>query len=131
MEPQLVTIGVVSLNGLRYLRALFESARECIDYPNLQWIVVDGNSAEPGLREYLESLDFLDEVAFVDSGLLADALNKLVELTRGEYLLMLPDRIQFIERGRWLADLVEVARDHPRVGHVCFDVQRRGTLANQ
>jgi glycosyltransferase involved in cell wall biosynthesis len=127
----LVTIGVISFNRLLYVRALLESARECIDYPNLQWLVVDGDSREPGLRSYLQGLDFLDDLAFVESGDLADSMNRMLELTRGDYLLMVPDRIQFIVRGRWLADLVEVARDHRRVGHVCFDAQRRVTLRRQ
>lgn len=127
----LVTVGVISLNRLFYLRVLLESARECIDYPNLQWIVVDGNSAEPGLREYLEGLDFLDDVEFVESGLLADSMNRMIERTRGDYLMMLPDRVQFIVHGPWMHDLVEVVRDHPRVGNVCFDPQRRATLKQQ
>jgi glycosyltransferase involved in cell wall biosynthesis len=127
---QLVTIGVISLNRLFYLRALIESLRECVEYPNLQWVVVDGCSQEPGLREYLESLGFLDELVFVESGQLADAMNRMVELTRGECLMMLPDRVQFVARGDWMKDLVEIA-GHARVGHVCFDVQRRATLQHQ
>ena len=50
MSAPLVTIGVVSYNRLHYLRALMESARECAQYPRVQWILVDGNSVEPGLR---------------------------------------------------------------------------------
>jgi hypothetical protein len=124
----LVTVGVISLNRLLYLRALIDSARECIDYPNIQWIVVDGNSTEPGLREYLESLDFIDDLEFVESGLLADSMNKMLERTRGDYLMMLPDRVQFIVRGTWMQDLVELVHDYPHVGNVCFDPQRRATL---
>lgn len=128
MTAPLVTIGVLSFNRLRYLRALLESGRECVDYPSVQWLVVDGGSVEPGLREYLDTHDLLDDVAYVESGRLADLMTTMVERTRGEYLLMLPDRVQFIVRGPWLADLVEVCHDHARVGHVCFDVQRSRTL---
>ena len=59
MSLPLVTVGVVSYNRLHYLRALIASARRCIDYPALQWILVDGASVEPGLREYLEIDDDL------------------------------------------------------------------------
>src|SRR5205823_3248124 len=66
MSVPLVTIGVVSYNRLHYLRALLESARECVSYPSVQWIVVDGNSVEPGLRKYVQSLEFVQHKVFAD-----------------------------------------------------------------
>jgi len=123
----LVTIGIVSYNRLHYLRALMTSARECIRYPNLQWILIDGGSVESGLREYVESLDFLDVVRF-STCTQVEAMNEIVDAARGEYLMMLPEDVQFVVRGRWLEDMVELVRDHSRVGHVQFDVQRRKTL---
>jgi len=122
----LVTLGVVSYNRLHYLRALIASARECIRYPRLEWIVVDGASVEPGLRDYLDSLDFLDRLV-VEPCTHAQAMNMIVELARGEFLMLVPEDIQFIARGNWLADMVEVAA-RPRVGHVTFDAQRRMTI---
>lgn len=126
-DAPLVTIGVVTYNRLHYLRALMTSARECVLYPSLQWIVVDGNSVEPGLREYVKGLDFVDRKLFRDCTH-ADAMNEIVELAEGEYLLMLPEDVQFVRRGPWLRDMVELVRDHPDVGHVQFDAQRRLTL---
>jgi glycosyltransferase involved in cell wall biosynthesis len=122
----LVTVGVVSYNRLHYLRALIASARRCIDYPGLQWIVVDGASVEAGLREYLESLDFVDRL-IVRECTHAEAMNEIVEHAEGEFLLMLPEDVQFIRRGPWLRDMVDVAA-RPEVGHVQFDAQRRKTL---
>jgi glycosyltransferase involved in cell wall biosynthesis len=121
-----VTVGVVSYNRLHYLRALIASARRCIDYPALQWIVVDGASVELGLREYLESLDFVDRL-IVRECTHAEAMNEIVEHAEGEFLLMLPEDVQFIRRGPWLHDMVDVAA-RPEVGHVQFDAQRRKTL---
>jgi glycosyltransferase involved in cell wall biosynthesis len=126
MTDPLVTIGVVSFNRLHYLRALMESARECVYYPRVQWIVVDGNSVEPGLREYVEGLDFVDEKLFADCTH-AEAMNTIVERARGECLMMLPEDVQFVRRGEWLRDLAEIAL-RPEVGHVQFDAQRRPTL---
>ena len=122
----LVTIGVVSYNRLHYLRALMESARECVRYPAVQWIVVDGASVEPGLREYVESLDFVETKLF-EPCMHPEAMNRIVELARGEYLMILPEDVQFILRGSWLEDMVEIAAN-ARVGHVQFDAQRRQTL---
>ena len=126
-EAPLVTIGVVSYNRLHYLRALMASARECVRYPAVQWIVVDGNSVEPGLREYVEGLDFVDRKVFRDCTH-AEAMNEIVALAEGDYLMMLPEDVQFVRRGPWLADMVELVREHPEVGQVQFDAQRRRTL---
>ena len=127
MSAPLVTIGVVSYNRLHYLRALMESARRCVVYPNVQWIVVDGQSVEPGLRTYVESLDFVDHKLF-ERCTHPEAMNRIVELARGEYLMILPEDVQFVLSGEWLADMVEVA-SNSFVGHVQFDAQRRQTLA--
>jgi glycosyltransferase involved in cell wall biosynthesis len=122
----LVTIGVVSYNRLHYLQALMESARECVQYPAVQWIVVDGASVEPGLREYVESLDFVETKVFEPCSH-PEAMNWIVELARGEFLLMLPEDVQFVVRDSWLADMIEIA-SNPNVGHLQFDAQRRQTL---
>ena len=127
MNAPLVTIGVISYNRLHYLRALLESARECVRYPALQWIVVDGNSVEPGLREYVESCDFVQHKVFADCTQ-SDAMNRVLELAEGECLMILPEDVQFVVRGRWLEDMVELVGEHSRVGHVQFDAQRRKTL---
>lgn len=126
MSPPLVTIGVLSYNRLHYLRALMASALESVGYPRVQWILVDGGSVEPGLREYIEALDFLDHASF-EPCTQAEALNSIVELAEGEFLMLLPEDVQFIARGPWLADMVEIA-SRPEVGHVQFDAQRRQTL---
>ncbi|MDX6507043.1 MAG: hypothetical protein QOG06_1687 [Gaiellaceae bacterium] len=127
MSEPLVTIGVVSYNRLHYLRALLESARECVRYPNVQWIVVDGNSVEPGLRDYVEGLDFVQHKLFEDCTH-AEAMNRIVELAAGEYLMILPEDVQFVVRGHWLQDMVELVQSYSGVGHVQFDAQRRKTL---
>lgn len=123
----LVTIGVVSYNRLNYLRALMSSARECIQYPNLQWIIVDGNSREPGLREYIESLDFVQHKIFKECTH-AEAMNTIVAEAKGECLLLLPEDVQFMARGDWLRDMVDVALSNQRVGHIIFNYQRRLTI---
>lgn len=125
-EPR-VTIGVVSFNRLRYLRALMESARECIRYPNIQWIVMDGNSRETGLREYVEGLDWVQHKVF-QTCTHAEAMNTIVRMAEGEFLLMVPEDVQFMVRGDWLRDMIEVARN-PRIGNIVFNYPRRVTIA--
>jgi glycosyltransferase involved in cell wall biosynthesis len=127
VSAPLVTIGVVSYNRLHYLRALLESARECVRSETVQWIVVDGNSVEPGLREYVEACEFVEHKVFADCTH-AEAMNRILELTEGECLMILPEDVQFVVRGRWLEDMAELVRQHPGIGHVQFDAQRRKTL---
>lgn len=123
----LVTIGVVSYNRLNYLRALMSSAKECIQYPNLQWIIVDGNSREPGLREYIDGLEFVQHKIFMECTH-AEAMNRIVQEAKGECLLLLPEDVQFMAKGDWLKDMVDVALSNARVGHVIFNYQRRSTI---
>ena len=125
--PARVTIGIASFNRLHYLRSMVASARECIDYPNIQWILVDGNSVEPGLREYVESLEFVQHKVFADCGH-AEALNTILELAEGDCIMLLPEDTQFVVRGPWLHDLVELVSSDERIGHVTLDAQRRVTI---
>lgn len=126
----LITIGVVSYNRLLYLRALMESARECIDYPNIQWIIIDGKSVEAGLHEYVESLNFVQQKVFVNCTH-AEAMTRIVEMAKAEFIMILPDDVQFIIRGSWLQDMVEIVATHKNVGHIIFDAQRRSTVQRQ
>ena len=97
MNQPLVTIGVLSWNRFHYLRATIESARRCIQYPNIEWIVSDNESEEPGLREYLESLNWIDHKIFKRQTH-ADAMNQIVAMAKGEYLILWPEDIQFTVR---------------------------------
>lgn len=95
----------------------------------MEWIVVDGNSTEKGLQDYLRCLDFLDELVIRDCTH-AEAMNTIVEKASGDYLLMIPEDIQFIVKGRWIFDLVDALKD-PKYGSICIDAQRRSTLKRQ
>lgn len=126
MNTPLVTIGILSWNRLHYLRATLESARACIQYPAIQWIVSDNESEEPGLREYLEGCDWVQHRLYTKQTH-ASAMNEIVDMARGEYLIIWPEDVQFTVRGPWLADLVELLGRHPFLGSIGLDFQRRAT----
>jgi len=132
MKNPLVTIGIVSCNRFYYLKALVGSAYECILYGNLEWIIVDNASIEPGLREYLEQLDFVQHKIFrperSPSTEHVKAMNKIIESSNAEYVMILPEDIQFIVRGEWMKDFVELVETHKHIGTVVFDAQRRVTV---
>ena len=128
MEYPKVTIAVLSWNRLHYLRATMESARRCIKYPNIEWIVSDNESEEPGLREYIQSLDWVDRKIFKKQGH-AEAMNQIVGMASGEFLLLWPEDIQFIVEGEWLVDMIEIMTQHRNIGSVGLDAVRQTTLA--
>ena len=122
-----VTVAIVSWDRLHYLRATLESAHRCINYPNLEWILSDNESTEPGLREYLDSLDWIDQRLYKRQTH-AEAMNEVVAKASGEILLLWPDDVQFILEGDWLHDVVEIVIRNSFVGSICLDGLRRCTL---
>ncbi|MCI5217604.1 MAG: glycosyltransferase family 2 protein [Candidatus Electrothrix sp. LOE2] len=122
-----VTIAVLSWNRLHYFRATIESARRCIQYPNLEWIVSDNQSDEPGLAEYISQLDWVHQ-KIIKCQSHAEAMNEIVEKAQGDFLILWPDDVQFIVAGEWLQDLVELLTNNQDIGSVVLDAQRKITL---
>lgn len=133
MASPVLTIGIVSCNRLFYLRALVESMRFCLPLDRIECIVVDNASIEPGLREYVESVDFLAERVFRDvrspATEAAEALNTIIERARAPYVLLLTDDVQFIVTGDgWLNGVLELAAHHPQLGSIMPIALRRVTI---
>ena len=132
MPDTSLTIAIVSCNRLHYLKALVESLRKCIAPDDVQWIIVDNASVEEGLREYIESLDFVEHKVFQErrdpSREYALAHDRFLELASGKYLLPLTDDLQVIVKSDWLRDCIGIAEEHPQIGSIGIDAQRRVTL---
>ncbi len=127
MTTPLVTLAFLSWNRLHYLRATLESARRCIRYPNLEWIVSDNESVEPGLRDYLEGLDWIQQ-KWSRTQTHADAMNEIVDRARGKYVLIWPEDVQFVVEGDWMGRLVATMEENPFVGSVVLNFLRRKTV---
>src|SRR5687768_17002847 len=113
MASPLLTIGIVSCNRLHYLRALLESMRVCLPLGEIECIVVDNASIEPGLRQYVEGVDFIRHRIFREhrspATEAAEALNTILDRASASYVLLLTDDVQFIVRGdRWLHGVLEL-----------------------
>jgi hypothetical protein len=122
-----ITLAFLSWNRLHYLKATLLSARECIQYPNIQWIVSDNNSNEPGLREWLEEQEWIDHLIFKTQSHAA-AMNEMMELTEGEYVMIWPEDVQFTLRGEWMQEMVSFLDEHHEIGSLCMDYARQSTL---
>jgi hypothetical protein len=125
-EP-LVTVAVLSWNRMHYLRATLASARQCIRYPLIEWIVSDNESEEPGLREYIEGSEWVN-VRIIRRQSHAEAMNEIVARASGDYLLLWPEDMQFVVEGPWMHDCVEVLRDNPDIGSLILDGLRQTTV---
>lgn len=128
MDYPLVTVAFISFNRLHYLKATVESAKECIQYPNIEWIISDNNSKEPGLREYIDGLDWVQVKLFGDQSH-ADAMNEIVSVAKGEYLFIWPEDVQFIVKGPWLKDIVELLEANRDIGSIGINFLRRQTYS--
>ena len=125
----LVSVAVISFNRLKYLKATLESLHQCVHYPNVQWIVVDGDSQEAGLQAYLKSLTWITNLIIIKSTH-AEAMNAAIDCAQGEYLLLWPDDVQFIVQGDWMIDCVDILQ-HQEIGSIGMDPLRRITTRKQ
>lgn len=85
-EP-LISVITVVLNGAAYLEQTIRSVLDQ-DYPNLEYLVIDGGSTDGTLdiiRKYAESGDVHKYVSEPDEGI-ADAFNKGIALSSGELI---------------------------------------------
>lgn len=123
----LLTVGVLSWNRLHYLRATLDSMKRCIQYPTIQWIVLDNLSIERGLAEYLKSLDWVDDLIFMKTSHVG-AMNEIVSRAKGEVILMWPDDMQFVVEGDWMKDCAEVLMKNRWIGSLSLNFQRRETV---
>ncbi|MCJ7771580.1 MAG: hypothetical protein MUP22_00435, partial [Desulfobacterales bacterium] len=89
----------------------------------------DNNSNEPGLKEYIENCNWLDHRIFkVQSH--PEAMNQLVEIAQGEYILIWPEDVQFVIKGSWMRDLIEIMSKNEFIGSMCLDYMRKVTIQN-
>ena len=127
MSNSRVTVAILSWNRLHYLRATLESARRCIRGEEIEWIVSDNASEEPGLAEYLASCDWLTH-RWSKKQTHAEARNELVSRAAGRYLLLWPEDMQFVVEGDWLKRLLDSLDSNPFIGSVGLNFLRRKTI---
>ncbi len=121
-----ITVAFLSWNRLHYLRATVESARRCIQYPDIEWIISDNESREPGLRTYIDQLDWIPN-KWSREQTHAAAMNEIVQRASGKYLVLWPDDVQFVVEGDWMARLVQTLENNPWIGSTGLNFLRRKT----
>ncbi|MDD5960329.1 MAG: CDP-glycerol glycerophosphotransferase family protein [Methanobrevibacter wolinii] len=87
----LVSIIILTRNGIDYLKTLFKNFEETICYPNYEIIVIDNNSSD-GTLEYLNKLSKKLPLKIIKNDVnerFSEANNKGVKYSKGEYILLL------------------------------------------
>jgi len=132
----LITFGFVNCNRLFYLKSCVESLLLCTDdYPNKEFIVVDNHSLEEGTDEYLLDLSkrgfkIIKKNLRDPKNEFAIGLNEIVTAAKGEFVVPLQGDMQFILKGKWLKEYVDLYRKYPdNIGCITLDAQRGVTIA--
>lgn len=107
MRP--LSICITSCNRFKYLKSLINSLESLKD--SCEFVVADMGSTEPGLRDYLDSLEWIkkyyhdEERDFINDEY--KARNKLLEMSSHDTLLFLQDDSQFIATKEVLKDVID------------------------
>ncbi|MCB9188179.1 MAG: glycosyltransferase [Flavobacteriales bacterium] len=97
-----ISIITINYNDIEGLKKTFNSVL-IQDYPNIEYIVIDGDSSDGGqefLKQNSDKLDFW--VSEKDEGIY-DAMNKGIAKASGEYVL-------FLNSGDWLVDNTVISK---------------------
>jgi len=117
-EQPLVSIVVLTRDGLTHLKRLFKALKENTVYKNYELIVVDNNSED-------ESVAFLEENPYdlplkviknSYNASFSAGNNQAVAISKGEYILLLNNDIAPLKG--WLSHLVSVMQENDNVGSV-------------
>lgn len=114
----LVSIITPSFNQAKFLRRTMESVLSQ-DYPNLEYILIDGGSTDGSLeiiREYADQLAFWESIP--DQGQ-TDAINKGFSRARGKYLAWINS--DDVYQPGAISEAVDYLENHPEVGMVYGD----------
>jgi glycosyltransferase involved in cell wall biosynthesis len=129
-----VSFGIVNCNRLYYLRSCLESLLETTKtFDNMEVIIVDNASVEPGTTEYLDlckqhGIKVIRKPIRNPSNEFAQGLNTIVKESVGWILVPLQGDMQFILPG-WLEDYVQFANKYAKhIGSISLDAQRLVTI---
>ena len=114
-EP-LVSIIVLTRNGLTHLKRLFEDFDEKTNYSNYEIIVVDNASQDDSIN-YLNSLDLpITVIENTENVSFSKGNNDAAKIANGEYLLLLNNDIE--PTYGWLNEMVGCMLNNEDVGSV-------------
>ena len=117
-DDPLVSIIILTHNGIDYLKKLFENFEENVCYPNYEIIVVD-NDSDDGTYDYLKSLSFKLPIRIIKNKInetFSKANNKATQEANGEFILLLNNDVEPLYG--WLNHMMNIYLKSKNVGVV-------------
>lgn len=124
----LVTVHITSYNNYLLLKNLIDSLVLCNEYKNIELIIVDNGSTDEKLLNFYETLK--KELPFPFELIRNEkndypccvwrAKNQARKIARGEYFIDLPNDQQFIRKGSWVRECLEVFEKENKAACVVF-----------
>ena len=131
-----VSIAITSFNRLKYLKALVASLEELASDPRFEINVVDNSSNEKGMVEFLKNSTIIDSYYINPRrNWINDeyfARNKLIEMSRGEFIWFIQDDSQFVATADQVLEYCQDLHDFPNGAAIMtVDAVRKITLQNR
>lgn len=126
MNGKLLSIIVLNWNRLKYTKQTIENLIQKTTLPH-EFIFVDNNSAEPGLREYLLSVKGNDKTTHIEYVFNSKNLgtgggrNSGLAKAKGDYLINIDD--DFLVPDNYDAIMAEVCDKFPKIGQTGVNVE--------
>lgn len=110
----LVTVHITSYNRFAHLKNLVESFVQCNEYENVELIIVDNGSTDERLLHYYDELSLPFPFQLVRNDFndyprcVWRAKNQARAAANGDYFLDVPDDHQFVRRGNWIRECLDL-----------------------
>ena len=123
MTP-LVTVHITSYNRFFHLKNLLDSFVQCNEYENIEMIIVDNGSTDPRLLNYYDQLDLPFPFQLIRNKendyprCIWHAKNQARTAAKGEYFLDIPDDHQFVRKGNWIRECIDIDSSIENVGSI-------------
>ncbi len=114
----LVSIIILTRDGIDYLKTLFKDFAQTVCYPNYEIIVVDNDSSDDTV-EYLKELSEELPIKIIENKVnesFSEANNKGVEASNGDYILLLNNDMEPVYG--WLNHMMGTYLESPEIGVV-------------
>ena len=122
MKNPLVTVHITSYNRFLQLKSLVESFVQCNEYENVEMIIVDNGSTDYRLLDYYQKLDLPFPFRLIRNETndyprcIWRAKNQARAAAKGKYFLDIPDDHQFVRKGNWIGECLDIYASLNKVG---------------
>ncbi|MEZ6048341.1 MAG: glycosyltransferase [Planctomycetaceae bacterium] len=115
MEPPLLDIGVIYTDDDEHLQKLLFSLRATLPQFPIRLLLIDNDSRQ-GVERYREFIERTEVLQNSSRKTYAENLNRILEASQAEYVLLLNTDIEFDLENRCLDRMVNFMNQHPDCG---------------